>query len=249
LTWQVHHESRVFKPGASPLPHKVPFFQSLWRDPIGFAQLAVCEVTGGGGENAFHWVVAVTSGLSARVVKGGSPAARELLWADSLSRSEVVQPPLLDLSKADGMRYALLLDRRTGAPFAPDFADDAVNLRVYAPDGSGERPYKLIVVAEERRAGRWAGGPRRLCHASTLEVRPSRAKTAARVLGAAAPTVLVLGLRDCRADLRRVGRTLSREALLALLAKASAPAMSAVDAAATFTELSTSFENLAKGFF
>ena len=247
----MHHESRVFKPGASPLPNKLPFFQSLWRDPIGFGQLAICEVVGTTRNDNFHWVVAVTSGLSVRVHKGGSTSARELLWADTLSRAEIMQPPLLDMAKAESgsSRYALLLDRSTGAPFAPNFSEEGSNIRVYAPDGSGEHPYKLIVVIEEVWKGRWVGAPRRLCHASTQEIRPSRAKSATLVLGAASPTVLVLGLRDCRADSRQVSRLLTREALITLLAKASAPAAPTIDASASFTELPTSFENLAKGIF
>jgi len=249
----VHHESRVFKPGVSPLPNKLAFFQSLWRDPIGFAQLAICEVVGTSGGETFHWVVALTSGLSVRVHKGGSPSARELLWADTLSRAEIMQPPLLDMAKAESgsWRYSLLLDRSTGAPFTPNFSEEGSNIRVYTPEGSGggEHPYKFIVVVEEVWKGRWVGAPRRLCHASTQEIRPSRAKTATLVLGAASPTVLVLGLRDCRPDPRHLSRGLTREALISLLAKASAPAAPAVDAAASFTELPTSFENLVKGIF
>ena len=41
----LHHEARVFRPVVG-LLDMAAFFESMWRDPIGFLQLATCIVRG-----------------------------------------------------------------------------------------------------------------------------------------------------------------------------------------------------------
>ena len=313
----IHHEGAVFKAGAQILDRHA-FFESLWRDPVGFAQLSIAEVRGAKPDSAAaaqDLTVAVSAGLTARLWRAGSGPATDLVWGDS-TRSECVSPPLVDPKRfLPGLsRYNLLLDRKgrpvsfaglhdevgglgwlacalitvaqecafghsegflmahcccsllpstyQNTPPPPPLRNrrlgttafacplQSLSLNVYEPEGNGERPYRFIVVTEERWHRRWVGGARRLCHATTIEVAPGKGRSAVpQVLGAAGSAVLLLGFRDCRSDPRRVGRTLSREALLAVVARAAAPGVPSVDSLSSFTELAAGFDHLGKAAF
>lgn len=110
------------------------------------------------------------------------------------------------------------------------------------PTGSagGKRPYRYIVVAEERWRARWVGGARKLCHALTNEVRPRDDPTNEE------PVVLVLGLRDCRTPPKQAPRAVPILALLDLVGQASAGGPNPFDGGSTYADFPAGYDGLMK---
>jgi len=196
-----------------------------YADPLGFAQLAVCEVRrwqlaagGGAGDDARgagSWSVAVSGGLSVRLWKGRLEA---LLWeslvvdvvepAPDRAADLVLSPPSarFHLSPAQpppsraGSSPALLSGGGGGGEGGWGSAGGAPAVFVYLPDGAEDveaTSFAAVVVAEDRAGsdGRWLGAPRRACHVGT------------RVLsyggnsgGSGSGRILALALRDCHAS-------------------------------------------------
>ena len=196
------------------------------------------------------WTVAVSAGLSVRAWPAASGGAAQLLWHEP-ARAECVGVSGGGGGGKGESKFALALDGQ-GRPLANDVRDDSVTVHVYnlaegsgggAAGGAPPPPFRMVVVVEERWRRRWVGGPRRPCHARTAFASKGPAAAAAEragasyVLGSAGSAVLVLGLRDCRADAKRPPFELSKAMLLSLVSRASPGHQPLLDASASVLDL------------
>jgi hypothetical protein len=178
--------------------------------------------------------------LSVRLFRSDSVPGRELLWGDQ-TRTEGVSPPRYDLKRehAAECRYVPAAFAE-GEERPPWREDPGLVVQTYGPESHlvGEWPYRLVVVTEERwEAGRWLGGPRKLCHALTYEVHST---------GPERNAVLLVGLRDCRTSAKQVPRIIPRESFLAYVSQASPPGAPYVDATSTYKELPAGHAHIGK---
>lgn len=203
----IHHGSKLFS--ANHL-EKSLFFNRMYRDPTGFLQHTVAEFKSNFNADT-KWAIEIASGHCVKLHKRYSIHRDKVVYqrarSEAFAEAPFGTPFHNNNDHSSSLRYIpLTAENTTGI-------DDSLTIIMYDSNAT-EKPYDLIIVTEERIAGRWIGSPSepRVNFARETLLRSRKKNSASSLL-------LQVGLTDCRVPKNKPARILTNEGLKSLLSK------------------------------